>query len=166
MFLPTYLTTYYSYHQAALLAFCLLLNATITLLCIYLPKIYAIYFINEDDLKFYTAQGGAGITQVTGVVSSDNNETKRNQIVPNPDWKGQLFSTFSTFCFCPLSSLLSSYHDIKCSLKVSWCLWKCELHNNEDICPFRGVNLHLVSTVVMQNKMPKLQRQLNLLLQF
>ena len=52
VFLPTYFTTFYAYHQAALLAFCLLLNASITLLCLYIPKIYAIYFIDEDKLTF------------------------------------------------------------------------------------------------------------------
>ncbi len=48
--LPTYFTTFYAYYQAALLAACLLLNASITLLCLYVPKIYAIYFVNENKM--------------------------------------------------------------------------------------------------------------------
>lgn len=47
VFLPTYLTAFYAYHQVVVLAFCLLLNATITLLCLYLPNIYAVYFVEE-----------------------------------------------------------------------------------------------------------------------
>ena len=53
--LPTYFTTFYAYYQAALLAACLLLIASITLLCLYVPKLYAIYFVNENKLSFGTA---------------------------------------------------------------------------------------------------------------
>ena len=81
--IPTYFTTYYSYHQAALLAFCLLLNATITLLCIFVPKLYAIYFVHENDLQFQTAHGGGGLTNVTGVSSLDHTAVKKNQVAPN-----------------------------------------------------------------------------------
>ena len=55
VFLPTYFTAFYAYHQAALLAFCLLMNGTITLLCLYVPKIYAIYFVDEDNIQFGTS---------------------------------------------------------------------------------------------------------------
>ena len=51
--LPTYFTTFYAYYQAALLAACLLLIASITLLCLYVPKLYAIYFVNENKLSFW-----------------------------------------------------------------------------------------------------------------
>ena len=54
VFLPTYFTTFYAYHQAALLAFCLLLNASITLLCLYVPKIYAIFYVSEDKITTFT----------------------------------------------------------------------------------------------------------------
>ena len=63
VFLPVYFTVYYAYHQAALLAFCLILNATITLCCLYAPKLYALYYIDEDDLFIMTMQ--SSITQVT-----------------------------------------------------------------------------------------------------
>ena len=55
VFLPTYFTTFYTYHQAAILAFCLILNATITLLCLFVPKVYAVYFIDETNIKFSTS---------------------------------------------------------------------------------------------------------------
>ncbi len=51
-FLPSYFITFYAYHQAALLAFCLFLNASIPLLCLYFPKIYAIYFVDEKNITF------------------------------------------------------------------------------------------------------------------
>ena len=52
--LPTYFTTFYASFQAALLAVCLLLIASITLLCLYVPKLYAIYFVNENKLSIGT----------------------------------------------------------------------------------------------------------------
>lgn len=76
VFLPTYFTTFYTYHQAALIAFCLILNATITLLCLFVPKIYAIYFVNEANIKFSTAQNES----VTGrqiLVSSFSTRSSR-----------------------------------------------------------------------------------------
>ena len=54
VFLPTYFTTFYAIHQAALLATCLLMNAIINLLCLFLPKIYAIYFVDENTIKYVT----------------------------------------------------------------------------------------------------------------
>ncbi len=50
VFLPTYFTTFYAYYQTALFSFCLVLNASVTLLCLYIPKIYAIYFVDECKL--------------------------------------------------------------------------------------------------------------------
>ena len=50
-FLPTYFTAYYAYHKSALLALALILNAAVTTICLFVPKIYAIYFVKEDDIK-------------------------------------------------------------------------------------------------------------------
>ncbi len=50
-FLPTYIMAFYAYHKAALLALALILNMTITILCLFAPKVYVIYFINEKDIK-------------------------------------------------------------------------------------------------------------------
>ncbi len=50
VFLPTYFTTVYAYHQVALLGFCLVINASITLLCLYVPKFYAIYYVDDGNL--------------------------------------------------------------------------------------------------------------------
>ena len=64
VFLPTYFTSVYASNQIILLASCLLLNASITLLCLYLPKIYAIYFMDEAKLTFAPtmAMGSSTVT--------------------------------------------------------------------------------------------------------
>ena len=50
-FLPTYIMAFYAYHKAALLALALILNMSITILCLFAPKVYVIYFANEKDIK-------------------------------------------------------------------------------------------------------------------
>ena len=54
VFLPTYFTTFHSHHKAALMSVCLLLNAYITMLCQFGPKVYAVFFANEDEMRFST----------------------------------------------------------------------------------------------------------------
>ncbi|CAH1780392.1 unnamed protein product [Owenia fusiformis] len=51
-FLPTYFTASSAYHKATLLSALLILNASVTLLVLFLPKLYAIYYISEDHMKF------------------------------------------------------------------------------------------------------------------
>ena len=73
--LPTYFTTFYAYHQAALLAFCLILNASITLLCLYVPKVYAIYFVEEGSMTFSSELGQASVSRTTvSYIESDVSE--------------------------------------------------------------------------------------------
>ena len=52
VFIPTYFTTFYAYYKSILLATCLILNATITLLLLFIPKIYAVYFVNESKIQY------------------------------------------------------------------------------------------------------------------
>ena len=54
LFLPTYFTTFYAYHKTLLLAACLLLNGYITLICLFLPKFYALKFVDDSKMKFAT----------------------------------------------------------------------------------------------------------------
>ena len=42
---------FYAYHKAALLSFVLILNSAVTIVCLYLPKIYALYFVDESKIK-------------------------------------------------------------------------------------------------------------------
>ena len=62
VFIPTYFTTFYAYHKSILLATCLILNATITLLLLFVPKIYAVYFVNDSKIKYQTSSENDGIT--------------------------------------------------------------------------------------------------------
>ena len=52
VFVPTYFPAFYAIQQVILLAFCLLLNAYITLGFLFAPKIYAIYFVRETQMRF------------------------------------------------------------------------------------------------------------------
>ena len=54
VFLPTYFTSFYVYNQVATLGFCLLLNVFITIGCLCLPKMYALFFVDEQKLTFNT----------------------------------------------------------------------------------------------------------------
>ena len=68
VFIPTYFSAFYALHQAALLAFCLLANASCVLLCLFLPKIYAVQFLDEKDLQIITLQSSVGQTTDTSRV--------------------------------------------------------------------------------------------------
>ena len=52
-FLPTYFAAFYAYHKSVLLSLCLVLNATVMLLCLFVPKIYVLFYVDENDLIFY-----------------------------------------------------------------------------------------------------------------
>ncbi len=50
-FLPTHMLAFYAYHKAALLALALILNAYVTIACLFLPKVYALFFVDEKQIK-------------------------------------------------------------------------------------------------------------------
>ena len=56
-FLPTYSMAYYAYHKSALLGLALLMNAAVTAVCLFAPKIYAIYYIPEESIKVTNFEG-------------------------------------------------------------------------------------------------------------
>ena len=60
VFLPAYFTAFYSAYQVVLLASCLFIVPSVTLLCLYFPKVYAIYFVDETKMALTTAMGGGG----------------------------------------------------------------------------------------------------------
>ncbi len=45
MFLPTYFTTFYAIYKTILLASSLVINARITLVSLFVPKVFAVYFV-------------------------------------------------------------------------------------------------------------------------
>ncbi len=63
---------FYAYNQAALLAFCLFLNATITLFLIYTPKIYALYFVEDDQISTFSFENVTDTTQAKNNTSMAN----------------------------------------------------------------------------------------------
>ena len=50
VFLPTYFTSFYAYHRAVLLSTSLLLNGFITAVCLFLPKLYAVKFVDSTNV--------------------------------------------------------------------------------------------------------------------
>ena len=50
-FLPTYLLAFYSYHKAVLLALALIPNASFTGLALFVPKVYAVYYVDDKNIK-------------------------------------------------------------------------------------------------------------------
>lgn len=50
-FFPTYFIAFYAYHKAALLALALILNGVVTTVCLFAPKIYAVYYVDEKQIK-------------------------------------------------------------------------------------------------------------------
>ena len=62
-FIPTYFTAFYATQKTLLLACILLLNSAVILLCLYIPKIYAIYLVDEDNMKI--SASGTTITTST-----------------------------------------------------------------------------------------------------
>ena len=53
-FIPTFFTAFYADQKTLLLACILLLNSSVILLCLYIPKIYAIYLVDEDTMNLAT----------------------------------------------------------------------------------------------------------------
>ena len=65
VFIPTYFTTFYAYQKSILLPTCLILNATITLLLLFCPKIYAVYFVSESKIKYQSSNKNIAITDAS-----------------------------------------------------------------------------------------------------
>ena len=54
VFLPTYFTAFYAYNQEVMFALCLLLGALITLGTLFVPRVYAVFFVSVDRMVFST----------------------------------------------------------------------------------------------------------------
>ena len=72
-FLPTYFIAFYAFHKVALLALALILNGTVTSVCLFGPKIYAVYFVDERLIKTTNFDGstiGGSPTRTTTVTET------------------------------------------------------------------------------------------------
>ena len=49
-FLPTYFSAFYATQKTLLLVVALLLNSFIVLLCLYCPKVYALFYVDEENM--------------------------------------------------------------------------------------------------------------------
>ncbi|CAH1779070.1 unnamed protein product [Owenia fusiformis] len=49
-FISTYFATFHAYHKVILLSIALIMNATVLMLCLFAPKVYAIYYVDEEKL--------------------------------------------------------------------------------------------------------------------
>ena len=65
VFLPTNFISISAVYQVAMMATCLVLNATITLSCFFVPKVYAAYFVAESKIKFAVTSVSARIASVS-----------------------------------------------------------------------------------------------------
>ena len=50
-FIPTYYSAFYAFHKSVLLACAVILNVTVVMICLFVPKIYALWFIAESAIK-------------------------------------------------------------------------------------------------------------------
>lgn len=51
VFLPTYFTMFYVYYKVVILGVCVLINGIITLLCLFIPKVYALYCVDDELIQ-------------------------------------------------------------------------------------------------------------------
>ena len=69
VFLPTYFNTFYIVYRVVLLSCCLIINATVTLTCLFVPKMYAVHFVGENTL-FLSQPGTSGVSPAAVVQRS------------------------------------------------------------------------------------------------
>jgi hypothetical protein len=58
LLLPSYFLAFYAHQKAVILAFSLALIAFTNLLLLFGPKLYALYFVAEENIKMSTIAGG------------------------------------------------------------------------------------------------------------
>ena len=66
-FLPTYYAAFFASHKAALLALALILNGMVTLVCLFLPKLYALAFVPDAEIKITDFSAASFDTTATSV---------------------------------------------------------------------------------------------------
>ena len=57
-FLPTYFSAFYATQKALLLSTMLLMNASVILLCMYFPPVYALYYVQDEQLQLQASMVG------------------------------------------------------------------------------------------------------------
>ncbi len=72
-FLPTYFNAFYAYHKSALLALALILNGLVVLICLVGPKVYALFYIEDTDIKISDFSGRTSSSEVSRSTRSVSN---------------------------------------------------------------------------------------------
>ncbi len=91
VFLPTYLTAQRASYRAVLLGACLTLNAGVTLLCLFAPKLYAIYCVDEQDMQVSINSASFGRFKRSNIrdVYAANRLTKTRNV--EKMWRHEMF---------------------------------------------------------------------------
>ncbi|XP_077992078.1 metabotropic glutamate receptor 3-like [Glandiceps talaboti] len=76
-FIPTYLTIDNSSFKVAIISLATLLNSSVTLICLYVPKLYAVYFVKDDHtiaagttINAYVAAAGNRVSPMIAHLST------------------------------------------------------------------------------------------------
>lgn len=77
-FLPTYFIAFYEYFRATLLALSLIINGVIITLCLFGPKIYAVFFVDESRIKTSNFDDETNGFRSAGESRSDNSSVISN----------------------------------------------------------------------------------------
>ena len=75
-FLPTYFNAFYAIHKAALLALALILNGYAIIICLFGPKMYALYYIKESDIKTSNFNASSYNTDISAGTSNSTIDKK------------------------------------------------------------------------------------------
>lgn len=82
---PSYFTATRGAQRAAILTFCLVLVSTVTLLCQYIPRLYAIYYVSDTAMHLAPPTNG---NVASNAVTSQHNaighpSNKRSSVAPH-----------------------------------------------------------------------------------
>ena len=82
-FLPTYFAAFYAYHRAILLSVALIMNSVVMLLCLFVPKIYAVVYVDESAITYQgaTTVGPTSMTTESFRVSTIQGQPS-NRVAP------------------------------------------------------------------------------------
>src|SRR6218665_336943 len=67
VFIPAYFTISYAYLQSAILGFSLILKSLVTLVCQYLPALYAIAFVPVENVVSFSTVTQSSVNGITPV---------------------------------------------------------------------------------------------------
>ena len=83
-FFTTYFSAFYVVYKAALLAAALILNSLVVLVAFFIPKMYALAFISEENIQISDFKGSmsrGGQTESSGVSTTIDRETWTDMII-------------------------------------------------------------------------------------